>query len=75
MTLDTNSSGSTRLVRVQRGAIIAGVCAGIAQRFGFDPSLVRLAYILLTVASVGFPGVLVYLILWAVVPREGSATT
>ena len=70
MAFPTQGSHSTRLVRVQQGAIIAGVCNGIARRFGWDPTVVRLGYILITVASIGFPGILVYLILWAVMPRE-----
>lgn len=48
---------------------IGGVCGGIAEWLGWDPTLVRVLYILASVLSVAFPGILVYLILWLVVPR------
>ena len=44
--------------------IIAGVCAGLADYFGLDPAIVRIGYLLLSILSAGFPGVLVYIILW-----------
>ena len=48
--------------------MLGGVCAGIAEYLGWDPTLVRIAYIILSIASIGFPGILVYLILWIVMP-------
>lgn len=48
--------------------MLAGVCAGIADYLGWETSLVRIAYVLLSIFSAGFPGILVYLILWAVMP-------
>ena len=58
------------LVRPRSGRVIAGVCAALAQRFGWRPWPVRLLF----VASVVLPGtqVLVYLVLWALIPAEGS---
>ena len=47
---------------------IAGVCSGLADYFGLDPTLVRVAYVLLSICSVGFPGMLVYIILWILIP-------
>ncbi|MEA2417097.1 MAG: phage shock protein [Thermoanaerobaculia bacterium] len=52
-----------------RNKMIAGVCGGIAEWLGWDVTLVRVLYILVSVASVAFPGILVYLILWALMPR------
>jgi len=49
--------------------MIAGVCAGIAEYFGWDVTLVRVIYVLLSIFSAGFPGILVYIILWIVMPR------
>jgi phage shock protein C len=49
---------------------IAGVCGGIAEYFDWDPALVRLLYILLSVFSAGFPGTLIYIILWIVMPKN-----
>ena len=58
---------SSALVRPQR-RIIAGVCAGIAQRFGWSPNLVRLVFVL----SCLLPGpqFLVYIVLWVMMPSE-----
>jgi phage shock protein C len=64
----TDLSGPLRRSVVNR--TVAGVCGGLGEYFGLDPTLVRVAYALLTVFSAGFPGVLVYLILWAVVPER-----
>ena len=50
--------------------IIAGVCAGLADYFGLDPAIVRIGYLLLSILSAGFPGVLVYIILWIVMPTQ-----
>ena len=49
--------------------MIAGVCAGIADYFGWDPTLVRLGYILLSFLT-AFSGVIAYLILWLVIPKR-----
>jgi phage shock protein PspC (stress-responsive transcriptional regulator) len=56
------------LVRPRRGRWIGGVCAGIADRFGWSRALVRLAFVL----SIVLPGpqVLLYVILWIVIPSE-----
>ena len=49
---------------------IAGVCGGIAEYFDLDPTTVRVAYVLLTVFSAAFPGILVYIILWILIPNR-----
>jgi phage shock protein C len=54
----------------RRNRKIAGVCGGLAEWLGWDPTIVRVLYILVSVLSVAFPGILVYLILWLVIPRE-----
>ena len=57
-------------LRRSRNSMIAGVCAGIAEYFNLDPTLVRVAYVILSAVSVGFPGLLVYIILILVMPIE-----
>jgi phage shock protein PspC (stress-responsive transcriptional regulator) len=59
---------ASTLTRPRNGAVIAGVCAGLAERFGWSPFAVRLVFLL----SCLLPGpqVLAYLILWVVVPKE-----
>jgi phage shock protein PspC (stress-responsive transcriptional regulator) len=70
---EPNSSGTKRLYRPREGRVVAGVCAGLATYFGVDPTLVRLAFALVTVFG-GF-GVLLYLVAWAVIPEEGGDGT
>jgi phage shock protein C len=60
------------LRRSRRHRMIAGVCGGIAEWLGWDPTLVRALYVLASVASVAFPGILVYIILWIIVPDAGE---
>lgn len=62
-----------RLARTKERKI-AGVCGGIAQYLGTDPTLVRIIYLLVTIFSAGFPGVAVYLILWFVIPPEDAVS-
>ncbi len=50
--------------------MIAGVCAGIAEYFGWDSTLVRIIYVLLSIFSAGFPGILAYIILWIIMPSK-----
>ncbi len=57
-----------KLTKSSRNRMIAGVCGGIADYFDWDPTLVRVGYVVLSVASVGFPGLLVYIILAIVMP-------
>lgn len=62
------STGTKRLYRIQDRRLVAGVCAGLAAYFGIDPTLIRLAFVVLT-AFGGF-GILLYLGAWLVVPDE-----
>jgi len=50
--------------------MVAGVLAGIANYFDTDPTIVRIAYVVLSIASVGFPGLFAYLIMWIIIPEE-----
>ena len=49
---------------------IAGVCGGLGEYFGIDPTLVRVAYVLVSLLSVGFPGILIYILLWVLIPER-----
>ncbi|GAB6281375.1 MAG: hypothetical protein STSR0008_01140 [Ignavibacterium sp.] len=57
-------------LRRTKNKIIAGVCGGIAEWLHLDPTLVRIGYVLLSILSAAFPGILVYIILWIVMPKE-----
>ena len=59
----------TVLRRPKQGRMIAGVVAGLADRFGIERTLARVLYVILSVMSVAFPGILVYVILWFVIPE------
>lgn len=50
--------------------MVAGVCAGIAEYFELDPTLVRVAYAVLMVFSACFPGLLLYIILGIIMPGK-----
>ena len=58
------------LYRSRKNRIIAGVCGGLAEWLGWSPGWVRLLYILISILSVAFPGIIVYIILWVVVPND-----
>ncbi len=49
---------------------IGGVCGGIAEYFELDPTAVRIAYVLLSIFSAAFPGILIYIILWVLIPNR-----
>ena len=53
-----------------KNQLIAGVCAGFSEYFGWDVSLVRIAYVVLSIFSGGFPGLLVYIACWLIMPQE-----
>jgi phage shock protein PspC (stress-responsive transcriptional regulator) len=56
------------LARPRRGRIVAGVCAGLARRFGVSKTLVRVLFVLSCILP--GPQVLLYLALWLVMPSE-----
>ena len=60
---------SHSLVRSRRHRMIAGVCGGLAEWLGWDPTLVRVLYVVGSILSVAFPGLLVYVVLWLVMPE------
>jgi len=58
-----------RLYKIDQGKMVDGVCGGIAQYFGLDPTLVRLVWALVTIFGWG-SGILAYIICAIVIPRE-----
>ena len=65
-------SNGQRLTR-SRNKMIAGVCAGIAEYFGWEVTLFRVAFVVVSILSVAFPGILVYVLLWVVMPGPDAA--
>ena len=60
---------ATKKLTRSTNKVLAGVCGGIAEYFEVDPTLIRIAYAALTIFSVGFPGVLLYLIMLLLMPE------
>ena len=60
------------LYRSRRHSIIAGVCGGIADWLGWSPTWVRLLYVIVSVLSIAFPGIVVYIILWVIMPKSAA---
>lgn len=61
-----------RLVKLHRSRehrIIAGVLGGIADYLGWSPNLVRILFVVISGVSVAVPGILIYLVLWLVMPN------
>ena len=61
---------SRPLRRSRRHRMIGGVVGGLAEYFGIDPTLARVAYVILSILSIAFPGILVYLVCWLIIPDE-----
>jgi phage shock protein C len=59
-----------RLTRSSRHKMFAGVCGGLAIYFGIEPDKMRLIYVLISIFSAAFPGLLVYIILWIILPED-----
>lgn len=59
-----------KLTRSRTDKMIGGVCAGLADYLNMDATLVRVLYVLVSIMSSAFPGLLVYIILLLVVPEE-----
>jgi phage shock protein PspC (stress-responsive transcriptional regulator) len=57
------------LQRSRKHKMIAGVCGGIAEWLGWDPTVVRVLYVVGSILSAAFPGVLIYVVLWIVMPK------
>ena len=67
-------NGTKALVRDRKGRMVAGVCAGVAQYFGLDATLVRVIVAVVSVMT-GGAGVLAYLAAWVIIPSEGETTS
>ena len=59
---------ATTLRRSTTNAMIGGVIGGLAEHFDLDPTMLRVIYVIVSILSVAFPGILVYLVLWVVIP-------
>lgn len=62
-------SPSRPLRRSRSNRMFAGVVGGLADYFGLDPTLARVIYVLVSIFSAAFPGILVYILLWILIPQ------
>jgi len=67
-------NGTKILTRSRKGRMVAGVCAGAADYFGLDVTLVRVIVAVVSIIT-GGAGVLAYLAAWAIIPEEGEKTS
>ncbi|WP_411832148.1 PspC domain-containing protein [Pseudoxanthomonas mexicana] len=67
-----NTSSPRPFTRSLNDRMIAGVMGGIAHHFGWNPTLLRVLYVIFSLLSAAFPGILVYLILWLLMPQEAD---
>lgn len=58
------------VLRSRNDRVIAGVCGGFAKALGWNSTAVRILYVMASILSAAFPGILVYLVLWVVMPQE-----
>ena len=59
-----------RVTRSRRDRMIGGVCGGLAEHLGWSATKFRIGYVVVSILSAGFPGFLVYLALWFLMPEE-----
>ncbi len=64
------SENAKVLRRSRKNRMIGGVMGGLAEYFGLDTSLLRVVYVIGSILSAAFPGALVYIIMWVVIPKE-----
>lgn len=57
------------LHRSRKHKMIAGVCGGLAEWLGWSPTLVRVLFVVASAASAAFPGIIVYVVLWILMPQ------
>lgn len=70
----SSTDGTKVLLRSRQGRMVAGICAGAAEYFGWDVTLVRVIVAVVSVIT-GGTGVLAYLVAWALIPEEGEKSS
>ena len=63
------------LYRSRRRNMIAGVMGGIAERYGWNTNLLRVIFVIVSIFSAAFPGIIVYLVLWLLMPKQPRQIT
>lgn len=64
------TEAKNKLRRSRSNSLLAGVLGGLGQHYDIDPTKLRIVYVLVSLFSAAFPGIIVYLILWLLIPKE-----
>lgn len=59
-----------RLFRSTRNVMVSGVCGGISEYFNIDPSIIRILWVVFTIASAGFGGIIAYIACAIILPKD-----
>lgn len=73
MNSNSPSSSPQPFARSIDDRVLAGVMGGLAKRLGWNATMLRVVFVLVSAMSAAFPGILVYLILWLLMPEEQKA--
>ncbi len=65
----THMAKLQKLHRSRNHRMIAGVMGGVAEYLGWSPNLTRLLFVIISSASAAVPGILIYLVLWLIMPN------
>ena len=57
-----------KLTKSNKNTMISGICGGIAEHFDWDPTVVRICYVILSICTAAFPGILMYILLYFIMP-------
>lgn len=66
-------NNNKKLTRSSSDYILFGVLGGLARYFGINSTLLRVGYVILSFLSIGFPGVLVYILLLVLMPSDNAS--
>jgi phage shock protein C len=69
--MENTTAPAVRIHRSRTNRMLGGVCGGLAESFGVDVNLIRIALVVLTILGVG-AGVVLYLVMWALAPEEDA---
>ncbi|WP_296194909.1 MULTISPECIES: PspC domain-containing protein [unclassified Psychrobacter] len=61
-----------KLHRSRNNRMIAGVMGGIAEYVGWSPTWVRLLFVIVSTMSAAVPGILIYIVLWIIMPKANA---
>ena len=70
--MNNASNNLVKLHRSRNNRILAGVMGGIAEYVGWSPFWIRVLFVIISSLSAAVPGILIYIVLWFVMPKANS---